>query len=375
MTKAVRILSTLCALAVAAAVAVGCGGVPGNAVAEVDGKPVEKAQFDHWMNILARASGQPNATAPDPPDYKRCIAQKRKTTPKPGKGRPKVTDAALKTQCQKEYESLRDQVVGLLVSYRWIEGEAEQRGIRVTDAEVRKSFEQQKKQNFPREAAYQRFLKQSGQTQADILMRVRIDLLSRKLRDQILKGKNKVTDAQIQDFYDKNKARFTTPETRDLQIVLTKSQARAKRAEKAISSGQPWGKVAKRYSIDQASKSQGGRLPGQAKGSLESTLDSGVFSARKGQLTGPVKTQFGWYVFRVTDIHPEKVQPLSQAKSTIRQTLISQNQQKALESFLTNFRKRWREKTECRKGFTTPECSNGPKPTPTPTQAGGAPQG
>ena len=163
------------------------------------------------------------------------------------------------------------------------------------------------------------------------------------------------------------RSRFSTPETRDLLIVLTKTKAKAQQAEKAIKSGQPWASVAKKYSIDQASKNKGGKLPGQAKGSLEQSLNNAVFSAKAGQLVGPLKTQFGWYVFRVTKIHPGKTQPLSQAKDTIKQTLQSQDQQKALDAYVKDFTKRWKDKTECSKGYTTSNCKNGPKATPTPT--------
>jgi foldase protein PrsA len=370
----------LCALGAVAAVAAGCGGgstsIPGNAIAQVDGKAVSKSEFSHWMNIVARSSGQPNAVVPDPPNFTKCVAAKRKSTPKPGKGQPKVTDAQLKTQCQTQYNQLRDQVVGLLVTYRWVQGEAANRKVSVSDADVQKSFQQQKKQSFPKEADYQKFLKQSGQTQQDILLRVRIDLLFSKIRDQVIKGKDQVSDAQLQAFYNKNKSRFSTPETRDLLIVLTKSRAKAEQARKALQSGQPWAKVAKKYSIDQSSKSQGGKLPGQAKGSLEKSLDAAVFAAKPNDLTGPVKTQFGFYDFKVTTVHKATTQSLDQAKATIKQTLASQNQQKALDSYIKGFQSRWRAKTDCRKGYITSDCSNGPKPTPTPTAAApGAPAG
>jgi foldase protein PrsA len=378
MTKAVRLSMALFALVAVAVIASGCGGgssasIPGNAIATVDGNSVDKAEYNHWLGIVAKSSGQANATVPDPPNFTQCVASKRKSTPKPRKGQPKVTDGQLKTQCQTEYNALRDQVVGLLVTYRWVQGEAKDRKVSVTDADVQKSFQSQKKQSFPKEADYQKFLKQSGQTQADILLRVKIDLLFSKIRDQVIKGKDNVTDAQMQSFYNKNKSRFSTPETRDLLVVLTKDQAKAKQARAAIQKGQPWAKVAKQYSIDQASKSQGGKLANQAKGSLEKSLDSAVFSADKGKLVGPVKTQFGWYVFKVTGITKATTQSLDQAKATIKQTLASQNQQKALDSYITGFKKRWRDKTECRKGYTTSDCSNGPKPTPTPTAAQGAP--
>jgi parvulin-like peptidyl-prolyl isomerase len=368
MTKAVRIFLALCALAVTAAFAAGCGGVPGDAVATVDGSAINKSEFNHWLNVASKSSGT-NAAVPDAPNFTKCIAAKRKTTPKPAKGQPKTTDDQLKKQCQSEYNALRTQVVGLLVSYKWIQGEADKQGVKVTDAEVQKSFDAQRKQNFPKDADFQKFLKTSGQSQADILMRVKLDLLSQKIRDKVIKGKDQVSDAQIQAFYDKNKSRFTQPETRDLQIVLTKSQAKAKQARAALQSGQPWGKVVKKYSVDNASKSNGGKLPGQAKGTLEKSLDAAAFSAPKSKLIGPVKTQFGYYVFRVTKIKPAKTQSVADAKSTIKQTLASQNQQKALDSFVADFRKRWREKTECQSGFTTSDCKNGPKPTPTPSAA------
>jgi parvulin-like peptidyl-prolyl isomerase len=375
MIKAVRPLLALCAL-VAVAVVAGCGGgsgsIPGNAIATVDGKAVDKAEFSHWMNIVARSSGQPTAVVPDPPSFQRCIAAKRKSTPKPGKGQPKVTDAQLKTQCQTQYNTLRDQVVGLLVTYRWVQGEAATRHVSISNGEIQKSFQSQKKQSFPKEADYQKFLKQSGQTQDDILLRVRIDLLFSKIRDQVIKGKDKVSDAQLQAFYNQNKSRFSTPETRDLLIVLTKSRGQAQQAKRALASGQAWKDVAKKYSIDQASKAQGGKLPGQAKGSLEKSLDSAVFSAQAGKLLGPVKTQFGFYDFKVTNVNKASTQSLDQAKATIKQTLASQNQQKALDAFISGFKKRWRAKTDCRKGYITPECSNGPKPTPTPSAAPGA---
>ena len=224
---------------------------------------------------------------PDPEyDYVKCVAAKRKATPAPAKGQPKVTDAQLKTQCKQEYEQLRSQVVQLLVSYRWIEGEAEAQGVKVTDAEVKKSFDEQKKQSFPKDADYQRYLKESGQTEPEILKRVKVELLSNKIRDKVVKGKDTVSDAAISDFYNKNKARFAQPEKRDLRVVLTKDKAEADKAKAALEAGDSWSAVAKKYSIDDTSKAAGGKLPAQAKGTLDKELDDAVFSAKKNELEG-----------------------------------------------------------------------------------------
>jgi foldase protein PrsA len=368
MNQASRLILSACALLGVSATVAACGGVPGNAVATVDGNAIAKSDFSHWLTVAAKSSGQANAAVPDPDaDYKQCVATKRKTTPAPAKGQPKVTDAALKTQCKQEYTQLRDQVLQLLISFKWIQGEADSMSIKVSDADVKKSFDQQKKQSFPKDADYQKFLKTSGQSQSDIMQRVRLDLLSNKIRDKVIKGKDTVSDAAIQDFYNKNKARFAQPEKRDLRVVLTKQKADAQKAYDALKSGGAWKTVAKKYSIDDTSKAAGGKLPAQAKGTLDKQLDDAVFSAKKNVLTGPIKTQYGYYVFTVTGVTPASQQTLAEAKATIKQTLQSQNQQKALDAFVKDFTKRWKAKTECSADYKTTDCKNGPKATPTPT--------
>jgi foldase protein PrsA len=361
---------TLLALAGAGVTFAACGGVPSNAVATVDGEAIDKQDFSHWLTIAAKSSGAENAAVPDPPNYAKCVAAKRKSTPAPAKGQPKTTDAQLKTQCKTEYEQQRSQVMQLLVSFKWIQGEADAQGVKVTDAEVKKSFDEQKKQSFPKDADYQKFLKTSGQSQEDILQRVKLDLLSNKIRDKVVKGKDKVSDKAINDFYNKNKERFAQPEKRDLRVVLTKNQNEAADAKAALEGGDSWKKVAKKYSIDDTSKASGGKLAAQAKGTLDKELDEAVFGADKNKLTGPIKTQYGYYVFTVTGVTEASQQTLAEAKETIKQTLVSQQQQKALDAFVKDFTKRWKEKTECSEGYATSDCKNGPKATPTPSVAG-----
>ena len=370
-------LMALGALVVPAAILAGCGegGISGNAVAEVDGTPIEREEFDHWLNIAAKSSGQPNAAVPQPPDFKACIEQARKAAAKPAEGQPKQTDADFKKQCQQQYDQLRDQVLGLLISFEWIQREAEEQGVEVSDEEVKKSFEEQKKQSFPKEADYEKFLKTSGQTNEDVMMRVRLDTLSNKIRDKVTKGKDTVTDAQIKKYYEENKGQFAQPERRDLHIVLTKTKAKAEQAKAALEDGQSFKQVAKEYSIDDASKAQGGKLPAVAKGQQEKAFDTAIFGADKGEITGPIKTQFGYYVFEVDKVSAASQQTLEQAKATIKQVLASQNQQKALDTFVKDFRKKWKEETDCREGYVTQDCKNAPKATPTPTPGTEQPPG
>ena len=125
-----KVRSSLLALGaffVLAAGVAGCGsGVPGNSVADVAGNPITTQAFNHWMYVAAKSQaaqspGQPVIVPNDPPDFKQCIAEKRKTTPAPAKGQPQVTDAQLKTQCQQQYDTLKSQVMQFLIRSTWLD--------------------------------------------------------------------------------------------------------------------------------------------------------------------------------------------------------------------------------------------------------------
>jgi foldase protein PrsA len=361
-----------------------CGSdVPGNSVAKIGDQSIKKTTFDHWMQIAAvsqagqanpSTTGTPKAQIPDAPNFTKCVANKKATAATPAKGQPEPTEVQLKGQCQQEYNTLRDQVLEFLIRGNWIEQETSKQKVAVSDKEVQKQIDAAVKQAFQNPGDFQKFLQRSGLTQADVFYQQRNQLLQQKLTEKVTKAQGKVTDAQIAAYYNKNKAKFATPERRDLRIVLTKTQAKAAQAKRALQSGQSWKSVTKKFSIDQASKAQGGLLSGVAKGQQEKALDDAIFKAAKGKLVGPVKTQFGYYILEVSKITAAKQQSLAQAKTSIQQILTSDNQRKALDTFGKDYRNRWKAETACRKGFTTADCKNGPKTQPTTATAPAAAQ-
>jgi len=157
-------------------------------------------------------------------------------------------------------------------------------------------------------------------------------------------------------------------------VVLTKTEARANEAKAAVESGQSFNDVAKEYSIDEASKSQGGKLPAVAKGQQEKAFDDAIFSAETDELVGPVKTQFGWYVFEVTDVTEASQQELDEASETIKNLLKSENEQKALDSFIEDFRNKYKDETQCADDYVVEDCDNASDQTETGPASGGSPQ-
>jgi parvulin-like peptidyl-prolyl isomerase len=359
------------------------GGIPGDAVVSVNGNAISNATFNHWMTVAANSSSAsatagktaPKAVVPDPPTYKACIAHLEATAPKPAKGQPKPTQATLKTQCEQQYTALKQQVLGYLISADWVIGEASDQGVKVSDAEVKKQFNQIKSQQFPKEADFQKFLATTGYTVSDVLLRVKLDLLSQKIQQKVSKNAGKKPSQQeIKAYYEQHKSQYGQPEKRNILIILTKTQAQAEAAKKEIESGKSFASVAKKSSIDPVSKAAGGSLPGVVKGQEEKALDEAIFKAKLNVLGGPIKTPFGYYVYEVKKTLPPSQQTLAQVQTSIQQQITAQKQQKALSEFVKNFRKKWTARTECRSEYAVQDCKGykAPKTTGLPSTA--APQ-
>ena len=349
------------ALTGAAVAIAACGNdVPPGAVAKVGDTEITQEQFDKWMAIATKGQAQGGpATELDAPEFTKCVAAKKKAPAPSGQG--KQSDAALKKQCKTEYDTIKAQVMQFLIQAEWVTQEAEKRNVEVKPAQLQKTLEDQKKQAFPTEKAYKTYLKTSGMTEADILFRVKLNELQTKLTQNVTEDAKKVSDADVQDYYEKNQKRFAQPERRDLLIVLTKTEAKAEAAKQALDSGQPWKQVVKQYSIDETTKAQGGKLASVAKGQQDKALEDAVFAASKGEVQGPVKTQFGWYVFQVEKITPASQQSLEQSRDTIKNLLRSQRQQKTLDAFIKDFREEYKDETNCSDDYRVAECKNAPK--------------
>jgi foldase protein PrsA len=348
-----------------------CGGIPGDAVVSVDGNSITKNTFNHWMGVASASSATTSGAKPvipEPPKYTACIAS-AKAAAKPAKGQAAPTEAALKSQCEQQYKSLQQEVLGFLISSEWVLGEAKSLGVKISDAEVKKQFEKIKSQQFPKAAEFEKFLKTSGQTVSDLLLRVKLNLLSAKIQQKVVKEKSKVTHAQIEKYFKENPKRFEVAEKRNLLIILTKTESDAKKAKQEIESGKSFESVAKRVSIDPTSKANGGKLTGVVKGQEEKALDTAIFAAKTNVLSGPVKTPFGYYIYEVKSITPGSQQTLKQAEASIKSQLTATGQQKALSTFVKEFKKKWTAKTECRSGYKVADCKGYKAPKTTSTSA------
>jgi foldase protein PrsA len=358
--------------AIATAVVLGAcgGGVPGDAVATVGGAQITKAAFDHWLVVANDATQGSSGTAapplPDPPDYTTCIAGERKIT-----ANATDTTAELKSLCEQSYSSLESEVMDYLIEAIWIQGQANDLHVKVTSAQVEKSYESQRKTSTPTlatNAELNAFLAKSGQTVADLKWRTYLSLLANALT--LNAQKVKVTQAQIAAYYAKHKASLTTPATRDVHLIETKTAATAATVKSLLSSGSSYAGLASKYSIDPTSKGVGGKLVGVRPGELNAQLSAAIFAAKTGVLTGPLKTAFGYYVFTVDSTTPAKVPTLAQATKQIKAAITSAAATKNNAALQADFAKKWPARTVCASAYlVATACGNAPKSS---TSASGA---
>jgi foldase protein PrsA len=336
----------------------------------MDGNPITLQTFNHWMYVAAKGQAAQNPSAPvivpnDPPGFTNCIAQVRKQIP----SLAKTPAATVKSDCNQLFTSLSSQVMDFLIKAYWYQADAAKMHITISQQEVQQQFNTAKQQQFPTAAQFTAFLKQTGQTMADIIYRVRINGLFKKL---IAKYTTPVTSAEVQAYYFSHLSQFGTPETVNLNFVRTKTQSQAAAAKSALGSGSSWKTVAKKYSLDAATKNAAGALKGVTKGQEEAAFNAAIFAAKANKVVGPIKGQFGFYVFEVTKINKATQQSLATASTQIK-GLLTQEQQTAAQTKLdARAKKDWFKKTTCRKVYSMADCF-GYKAPPTTTTPATAP--
>ncbi len=137
------------------------------------------------------------------------------------------------------------------------------------------------------------------------------------------------SDDELRQLYESEIDRFQQPERRDVRHILItvdpKADAAAAEAAKAriieirkrIESGEDFAKVAKEVSQDPGSAAQGGDLGFIEKGLMDPAFDQAAFSLKQGEVSEPVRTQFGYHLLEVTKIEPSKVKPFEEVKDQL----------------------------------------------------------
>ena len=316
MSSRIRLNISLLLLALVAALAlVACGSgsssqdVPAGAIAVVKGQPISKQDFDAVMA-----------------QQKKSAESKSQTFPAVG---------------TPQYESVKATVVKGLVEEKEWELEGDAMGIKVSDQEIETQLNQLKQQfGLTDDAKYKAELAKQGLTDQQVREELRTRILSNKIFAAVTKNVN-VTETDIANYYKQNSANYQQPESRDVRHILVKSESQAQDLYNQIKNGADFATLAKKYTQDQASKADGGKFTA-FKGRTVAPFDKFVFSAKTGDLSKPIKTQFGWHIIEVLGpVKPASETPLSQVSDSIKTTLTQQKQNAAMKTWIANLRTKY----------------------------------
>jgi peptidyl-prolyl cis-trans isomerase D len=153
-----------------------------------------------------------------------------------------------------------------------------------------------------------------------------VQLKFAELRLDSLASQVNVKPEDLQAYYDKVKARYSEGEKRHAHhILIAVSDAKDAKADAAalakandieaqLKSGKDFGELAKKYSADPGSAAQGGDLGWAEKDAYVAPFADALFGLQAGQLSEPVKTQYGYHIIRLDEVRPAHVRSLEEVR-------------------------------------------------------------
>lgn len=323
--KISRLPLSLCALTLALALA-GCGGggdkVPADAVAVVDGEEIAKSDYDA---LLAQA--------------KKSYTNQKREFPKAG---------------SQEFQTLKNQAVQFLIQREQFEQEAAALDVEITDKQVDARLEQIRKQYFGGDKKkYEEQLAEQGLSDEQVRNDIRSQIVSEKIFTEVTR-KVKVTDKQVEDYYNNNKTQYSQPQSREVRHILVKTRAKADDIYNQLTGGADFSALAKKFSEDTGSKANGGKLT-ISKGQTVAPFDKEAFALKKNEISKPVKTEFGFHVIQpIGDVKEAKVTPLKEVEDSIRQQLGQTKKNEAMTKWVDELKQDYEDKVSYGVGFAPP---------------------
>lgn len=168
------------------------------------------------------------------------------------------------------------------------------------------------------------------------------DLKKRVIVEAFLKKKVEesanISDAELQEFYNKNKDKFVTGEQIRASHILVKSEAEAKEIQKQLKEGAKFEELAKKHSIDGAAQ-KGGDLGWFGKGAMLPEFEKVAFGLKEGETSGIVSTKFGFHIVKQTGKRAAGPRSFEEVKDQIKEAMTPERQQQTFKKLKEELKK------------------------------------
>lgn len=146
------------------------------------------------------------------------------------------------------------------------------------------------------------------------------------------KAEGSITDAQLKAAYDDMTKNAGNTEELKARHILVKTEDEAKAVAAALKKGEKFEKLAKEKSSDKGSAEQGGDLGWFTKEKMIPEFANAAYALKKGEVSAPVKSGFGWHVIKLDDRRKMEPPSFEEAKEELKHELT----EKAIEGYITD---------------------------------------
>jgi parvulin-like peptidyl-prolyl isomerase len=155
----------------------------------------------------------------------------------------------------------------------------------------------------------------------------------------------KVTNAELLDYYIKNKDKYTEDEEFRVSIITVGSDSLANKILAIIKNGGSFEKLAKKYSTDKQSSTNGGDLGWVSTANIEAAVAETVFSLEDNQLSGVVKSENFYHIIKVTGKRNNYLYPLADVRDNIMKEVLKLKQRETFEKIKSELKSKFNTKT------------------------------
>ena len=149
------------------------------------------------------------------------------------------------------------------------------------------------------------------------------------------------TDEELKNYYEEFKDEFSEAESRSASHILVKDEAKAKELKAKIDAGEDFASLAKDHSSC-PSKANGGDLGTFQRGQMVKEFDDKVFSMDLGEVSEPVKTQFGYHIIKLNKINEAKIRPFEEVKDEVRAHVMQIKQMNAFKKVIDGLKDKYK---------------------------------
>ncbi|GIN58726.1 foldase protein PrsA [Lederbergia ruris] len=241
-------------------------------------------------------------------------------------GDVKITKDELHEQLMDNYG---DQTLDAMINDKIVDMEIKKEKVSVSDDEIKKEMDKYIEQSGGEEA-FNSALQQQGLQKKD----VKKDIVRFLSIQKILEPRIEITDDEIKEYFENNKASFDQEEQVEASHILVKDEKTANEVKKKLDDGEDFAKLAKEYSKDEANAESGGELGFFGKGKMVKEFEDKAFSMKVDEISDPVKTEHGYHIIKVTDKKEAKEAKLADHKDEIKEQLFDQKLQTEYQTWL-----------------------------------------